>query len=210
MGLKFEKEEHNNNNISTPKLSLYNTFPSKRREPIGMLTPPMQSFASIPFEWEEAPGKPRRTTADAAGAFTTTGRSSALPKSKTVRCLVPPPRLMNIGTSKVTNVPSPTDEPYCIGRSLSFSGGRSLRSPERQGGCSRERLSSSSSWSRGGCSMESRDTGFEGIMDFSSVVENTQGELKSTTTKRMRRRSKSFLIVSSASSKVLVCTLFIV
>lgn len=205
MGLKFEKEEHNKDkkdNSATPKLSLYN-FPSKKREPLGMLTPPMRSFVSIPFKWEEAPGKPRTT-----GDVTTNGRStSAVPKSKAVRCLVPPPRLMNIGTSKVTNMPSPTtvleEEPFSIGRSFSSSGGRSFWSPEGQGGDSNGRFSLSSSCRRGR-SKESRVSGVEGSMDFSSVVENTEDKVRSTTRRRMKRRSNSFLIVSSTSSKVLV------
>ncbi|KAL8110394.1 hypothetical protein AgCh_026206 [Apium graveolens] len=57
----------------------------------------MPSFASIPFKWEEASGKPRIIDAVATNA-----RSSAVPNSQAVRCLVPPPMLMNIGTSKVT------------------------------------------------------------------------------------------------------------
>lgn len=201
MGLKFEKEEHKNDNSSTPKLCLYN-FPNKKREPLGMLTPPMRSFASIPFEWEEVPGKPR-TSAD----VTTNGRSSALPKSKAVRCLVPPPRLMNInGTSKVTNMPSPTtvlDEPFSIGRSFSSSGGRSFWIPEGQGD-SKERSSLSSSCRRGRSNYkESRVSGVEGSMDFSSVVENTEDKVRSSTRRRMKRRANSFLIVSSTSSKLL-------
>ncbi|KAK1366447.1 putative RWP-RK domain-containing protein [Heracleum sosnowskyi] len=200
MVLKFEKKEHNDamkDDCSTPKLSLYH-FPSKKREPLGMLTPPMPSFASIPFKWEEAPGKPR-TTAAAAG----TGTSCALPKSKAVRCLVPPPRLMNVGTSKVTNMPSPTtvlDEPFSIGRSFSSSGGRSFWSPE---GDSKERFGLSSSCRRGHCNKQSRVSGVEGSMDFSSVVENSEDKVRSTTRRRMKRRSNSFLIVSSTSSKVL-------
>lgn len=200
MGLKFEKKEHNEDkkeNSSTPKLCLYN-FPSKKMEPLGMLTPPMRSFASIPFKWEEAPGKPRTSTAEV---------TTALPKSKTVRCLVPPPRLMSIHTSKVTNMPSPTtvlDEPFSIGRSISSSGGRSFWSPEGQGGDGKDRFSLSSSCRRGGCNKESRVSGVEGSMDFSSVVENTEDKVRSTTRRRMKRRSNSFLIVSSTSSKVLV------
>ncbi|KAL8095725.1 uncharacterized protein LOC141689075 [Apium graveolens] len=205
MGLKFDKEEHKNDKkdiSSTPKLSLYN-FPSKKKEPLGMLTPPMPSFASIPFKWEEAPGKPR--TIDAVA---TNGRSSAVPKSKAVRCLVPPPRLMNIGTSKVTNMPSPTtvlDEPFSIGRSFSSSGARSFWSPEVQGGDSNGRfsISLSSSCRRGRCNKDSRVSGVEGSMDFSSIVDNSEDKVRGTTRRMMKRRSNSFLIVSSTSSKVL-------
>ncbi|KAL1813719.1 hypothetical protein ACET3Z_023784 [Daucus carota] len=187
-------------NSSTPKLCLNNKFPSKKREPLGMLTPPLHSFVSIPFEWEEAPGKPRTTE-----AVNTNGKGCGLPKSKTVRCLVPPPRLANVSTSKVTNMPSPTtvlDEPYSIGRSFSSSGGRSFWGPEGKKGIE-GRSSFSSSCRRGRSNKDSRVSGVEGSMDFSSVFENSVDKGKGTKTRRLRRRSNSFLIVSSASSKVL-------
>ncbi|KAL8111601.1 hypothetical protein AgCh_019354 [Apium graveolens] len=79
MGLKFEKEEQKNDkkDISTIlKISLYN-FPSKKKEPLGMLKPPMSSFASIPFKWEEASGKPRIIDVVATNA-----RSSAVPSPR--------------------------------------------------------------------------------------------------------------------------------
>ncbi|KAL2556348.1 putative protein-like [Forsythia ovata] len=48
---------------STPKLSL-SKLPCKPRELLEMQTPPLQSSSvSIPFHWEEAPGKPRITAA---------------------------------------------------------------------------------------------------------------------------------------------------
>ena len=96
---------------STPKLSLY-SFPSKPPEPRGTLTPPLRIQASVPFQWEEAPGKPRPCTK------TTTESSS---KPKCARSLELPPRLL-LSESKMTNTSSPTtvlDGPY-VGRSISF------------------------------------------------------------------------------------------
>eukprot|EP00262_Sarcandra_glabra_P012419 TRINITY_DN3195_c0_g1_i2.p1 TRINITY_DN3195_c0_g1~~TRINITY_DN3195_c0_g1_i2.p1 ORF type:complete len:224 (+),score=37.12 TRINITY_DN3195_c0_g1_i2:52-672(+) len=89
---------------STPKLSLF-SFPSHTPEPAGMVTPPLRTSASVPFVWEEAPGKPR--TCDS--------------KPNTARCLDLPPRLLS--EVKITSLPSPTtvlDGPYAS-RSATFS-----------------------------------------------------------------------------------------
>ncbi|KAM1471690.1 hypothetical protein FF1_042048 [Malus domestica] len=93
----------------TPKLSLF-SLPSQRPEPPGILTPPLQTTASVPFKWEEAPGKPR----DCGG--------SAESKPKCARSLELPPRLLS-EAAKITNTPSPTtvlDGPD-VGRTMSFS-----------------------------------------------------------------------------------------
>ncbi|KAL4557181.1 hypothetical protein LXL04_035353 [Taraxacum kok-saghyz] len=90
--------------ISTPpKLSIF-SLPSKPTTLLDGPTPPPNTVATIPFLWEEAPGKPRTTT------------TNDPPKSKAVRSLDLPPRLTaTVGTtSKITNVggmeiiPSPT------------------------------------------------------------------------------------------------------
>ncbi|KAK1431608.1 hypothetical protein QVD17_08083 [Tagetes erecta] len=95
--------------LSTPpKLSLF-SLPYKPPIPDG-LTPPLNTAVAIPFLWEEAPGKPRSTL------------SGDPPKSKTVRSLDLPPRLValspanngNIHRDKLGNnvgidvIPSPT------------------------------------------------------------------------------------------------------
>lgn len=217
MGLIDEEEEaeYSYEASSTPiKLSLYNSFPTKKYEPPGMLTPPMRTLASIPFKWEEAPGKPRAdvTTADAAGGD---GRNSPPLKSKTVRCLVPPPRL----TTKVTNMPSPTtvlDGPY-TGRSLLSSQSKSFtlsnnsikgtfrRSPheERSSTLGRKERFNFSSWRWGSYKESSID---QGSMDFSSSVgafgvESSDSKVRMT----RRRRSSSFLsLPSTTTSNLLV------
>ncbi|BFG23489.1 hypothetical protein CerSpe_097630 [Prunus speciosa] len=93
---------------ATPKLSLF-SLPNQPPEPPGMLTPPLQTLVSVPFQWEEAPGKPRHC-------------STTESKAKCARSLELPPRLLN-EAAKITNMPSPTtvlDGPD-VGRTLSFS-----------------------------------------------------------------------------------------
>lgn len=53
--LRRDEEEEG---TTTPKLSL-SSFPWKPPETPGMVTPPLYAAGSIPFQWEEAPGKPR-------------------------------------------------------------------------------------------------------------------------------------------------------
>ncbi|XP_022158043.1 uncharacterized protein At4g00950-like [Momordica charantia] len=74
---------------STPTLSLSQLLP----EPPWMPTPPRLTLASIPFLWEEAPGKPRQCAGSQAPP------SPPLPPGE--RTLELPPRLQ-------TALPSPT------------------------------------------------------------------------------------------------------
>lgn len=98
---------------STPKLSL-SKLPNKpirnnnnNNSEAPYTTPPFHPTVTIPFQWEEAPGKPKVT------------------KSKTARCLDLPPRLTLLLSEdgKTTNTSSPTtvlDGPYvAVGRSFS-------------------------------------------------------------------------------------------
>ncbi|XP_021760696.1 uncharacterized protein LOC110725548 [Chenopodium quinoa] len=112
-----------------PKLSLTNLPSLKAIAPESpwTLTPPLHPMASIPFEWEEAPGKPRFTNI-----------SSPCKKPKSVRCLELPPRMLVEGLeAKVAHMPSsPTtvlDGPR-MARSLSqrfcFEGPISAPSPD--------------------------------------------------------------------------------
>lgn len=93
---------------STPKLSL-SRLPCKPKQPPQMLTPPLHPSASVPFQWEEAPGKPRSPLPAAAG-------------SKAARCLELPPGLLHDDDAEVTIMPSPmmvVGGPYAA-RSLSL------------------------------------------------------------------------------------------
>ncbi|XP_027110057.1 uncharacterized protein At4g00950 [Coffea arabica] len=92
ISLDLETENEAASPTSTPKLSLYK-LPSKQRQPPPvMFTPPVTtSAASIPFQWEEVPGKLRpdfRPTSSPAAAVKDKNSSVA-------RCLDLPPRLLN-------------------------------------------------------------------------------------------------------------------
>lgn len=147
---------------TTPKLPLF-SYPMNNRayETPGLATPPVNIAGSVPFQWEEAPGKPRRIKKPA--------RSN---QKGVVRCLELPPRLLFPGESTTVNEPSPTtvlDGPYDLRRrSLSLPRSsaviRKLRgvpapAPEKE-----QRLfGGSSRWgSFGKCKEVS-----EGIFDFS-------------------------------------------
>ncbi|XP_073025094.1 uncharacterized protein At4g00950-like [Primulina eburnea] len=118
MGLEVDYHYENGPN-STPKLSV-SKLPTKPREPIQMLTPPLHQSLSVPFRWEVAPGKARPDNANATPPYTF---ACGPPHSKNVvaRRLDLPPRLVN-DDSKITIMSSPVtvrDGPY-IGRSLSL------------------------------------------------------------------------------------------
>ncbi|XP_042480572.1 uncharacterized protein At4g00950-like [Macadamia integrifolia] len=103
---------------SPQKLSLFSLpIPQQSQDPPGMLTPPFKSPASVPFLWEEAPGKPLLT-------------SNSSSSSAIARCLELPPRLQ-LMESFNNNTPSPTtvlDGPY-VGRSSSFTSSSFGRDP---------------------------------------------------------------------------------
>lgn len=105
----------------TPKLSLF-SLPDKLHEsPARMLTSPIHTLASVPFKWEDAPGKPS---------------PPCMPQSdepKIDRCLELPPWLL--AKAQESNLPSPAtvlDGPY-EPRSLSLGKGSSFRSSENLG-----------------------------------------------------------------------------
>lgn len=90
-----------------------------------MATPPLNRLASIPFEWEEVPGKPRPDLVVDPTTTTTTTDSTASTSSPlhdyknrpVARCLELPPRLVNSNNNNATvvNALSPTtvlDGPY--------------------------------------------------------------------------------------------------
>ncbi|TYJ42135.1 hypothetical protein E1A91_A03G067500v1 [Gossypium mustelinum] len=85
----------------TPKLSLY-SFPSMAKEPSGMITPPIHASVSIPFLWEEAPGRSRLSYRGSENETDTSNGS----KPNVARCLELPPRLL--AKAKFANMPPPT------------------------------------------------------------------------------------------------------
>ncbi|CAL0315400.1 unnamed protein product [Lupinus luteus] len=82
---------------NTPRLPLLNINPPTLHSPDrpGMQTPPLHSLVSIPFGWEEQPGKPKPCT-----QLVCFSNSPTTPK-----CLELPPRLL-INDAKL--LPSPT------------------------------------------------------------------------------------------------------
>ncbi|XP_010555734.1 PREDICTED: uncharacterized protein At4g00950-like [Tarenaya hassleriana] len=107
---------------STPKLPLF-SFPMNRAtETPGLATPPVNIAGTVPFLWEEAPGKPRASGGDAV-----VSEWSGKKQNGVVRCLELPPRL----SLPAANEPSPTtvlDGPYIVRRrSLSLPRSESLR-----------------------------------------------------------------------------------
>ncbi|KAE8678258.1 putative RWP-RK domain-containing protein [Hibiscus syriacus] len=173
---------------STPKLSLY-SLPSKAKEPSGMITPPIHASVSIPFKWEEAPGKPRRPYRS-ENETDTSSRS----KPNVARCLQLPPRLL--AESKVANIPSPAtvlevpDACRFVSNTLSFGKGGSLRRLDKV-------MFGSSRW--GSFRKVGRQV-FQGSFDFSTpAVDGGDAEVKITTI----RKKPGFLNLSQASSHVL-------
>ncbi|XP_075111767.1 uncharacterized protein LOC107784838 isoform X2 [Nicotiana tabacum] len=86
---------------SPPKLPL---FAMKSPQHSGILTPPLHTLASVPFKWEEEPGKPKPCT-----------DLITLPSSifNEPKCLEPPPRFY----LENTKTPSPTtvrEGPYNV------------------------------------------------------------------------------------------------
>lgn len=161
-----------------PKLSL-SSFPNKVKyseTPPGMVTPPLRTSAiSIPFEWEEAPGKPRGSGNGGGGA---------------VRCLELPPRLLSEGNNVISSSPTTVlDGPY-LGRSVSLRKGGSFRGLE---GNKESVYFGSSRW--GG------HVAPDGGIEFSSsdVIDDCGGTQVKIT--KMRRKG-SFLKAAHAGSHV--------
>lgn len=76
--------------------------------PSGMATPPLQALASVPFKWEELPGKPRPCT-------------DIVVRPESAKCLeLPPCRvLFTEPAHRITKISSPTtvlDGPCNVGR----------------------------------------------------------------------------------------------
>lgn len=95
---------------ATPKLPLYSIPLSRACETPGLATPPVNIAGSVPFLWEEAPGKPRVSDENKPPASKQNAEGGGV-----VRCLELPPRLF----FPAENEPSPTtvlDGPYVIPR----------------------------------------------------------------------------------------------
>ncbi|KAH1071870.1 hypothetical protein GYH30_008388 [Glycine max] len=85
MGLEAEREEQR----SIARLPLFSIQSPERS---GMATPPLHTLASVPFRWEQVPGKPRPC--------------SALVSFSNPKCLELPPRLFTPSPATVFKVSS--------------------------------------------------------------------------------------------------------
>ncbi|KAK7293892.1 hypothetical protein RJT34_16769 [Clitoria ternatea] len=158
-----------------PKLSLLKAL--RPSIPPELPTPPPRTVVSVPFKWEEAPGKPRPCH-----------RGLLDPNDEVAigRTLELPPRLV-LSETKVANV-SPTtvlDGPY-VGRAMSFTS--SFRSSKDTRNCADF---ASRRWSG-----LKKKQGTEGSFDFSSWSVEGSGNVKIT---RVGRRG-SFSSLSRGTS----------
>ncbi|XP_015937762.1 uncharacterized protein At4g00950 [Arachis duranensis] len=106
-----------------PQTTMVDYSYSSSPERSGIVTPPLCTLASVPFGWEEEPGKPRITSSSSSNtnAIVTLTNSKSKSKSKSLQL---PPRLQQLvhdeGDDDATKVHSPSsvlEGPYCISRS---------------------------------------------------------------------------------------------
>ena len=115
----MESEDNKCSDHHVPtKLSLLISRPTMPPE-----TPPPQNTISVPFKWEEAPGKPRHCHTESEP------EDSGNAVKKTLE--LPPRLLFLLDTNKVSDVDGPSpitvlDGPY-VGRAMSFT--TSYRTP---------------------------------------------------------------------------------
>ncbi|KAI4340927.1 hypothetical protein MLD38_025717 [Melastoma candidum] len=92
----------------TPKLPIFSLPWPKPPDPPGLLTPPLHPGAAVPFQWEEAPGRPLPCLSRSPY------RTPAISGGGAKRCLNLPPRLLHdnqgaiIAVTNHVTVPSPT------------------------------------------------------------------------------------------------------
>ncbi|KAK1560937.1 hypothetical protein Q3G72_032533 [Acer saccharum] len=109
MGSEAELEQ--SSTLKLPLFSMTSTMESPERP--GMLTPPLHTSVSVPFRWEEEPGKPKPCTALITYSD---------PKSNSDfahKCLELPPRLLSMDANSSSKLSSPTtvlEGPYYVGR----------------------------------------------------------------------------------------------
>lgn len=180
----MESEDNKCSDHHVPtKLSLLISRPTMPPE-----TPPPQNTISVPFKWEEAPGKPRHCHTESDPEDSTTAVKKTLEL---------PPRLLFLldSTNKVSDVdgPSPTtvlDGPY-VGRAMSFT--TSYRTPRANWNSN----FGSSRWS-GYKKFTTEDA--EGSFDFSPHSCSSMPNVKIT---RVPRRG-SFWVLSKQRSHMWV------
>lgn len=167
-----------------PKLSLLISRPSK---PPEISTPPLHAAVSVPFQWEEAPGKPRHRPAEA--------------KPKTARTLDLPPRLL-FSEAKVSDVPSPTtflDGPY-MGRTMSLKSSNRNASKDQWNG-----IFGSSRWRSFPRNREKEEEeAADGSFDFSNCTADGRTTKVRISRVGIRRRGSFFGSISNSRSHLWV------
>nr|KYP48036.1 hypothetical protein KK1_030327 [Cajanus cajan] len=174
----MESESENSNHlVQEPTYT-----PTKRSRPSTPPPPPPPETAiSVPFKWEEAPGKPRHCHRESE------------PEKSAVKTLELPPRLLFLLETKNVDGPSPTtvlDGPY-VGRALSFT--TSYRTPRAHWNSN----FGSSRWS--GYKKISTHDADEGNFDFShhfTTVPQPKPNVKIT----RLHRTRTFWTLSKPSS----------
>ncbi|XP_010537078.1 PREDICTED: uncharacterized protein At4g00950-like [Tarenaya hassleriana] len=116
--IMFFDDEHHQERCSTPKLPLYSLpMTNRATETPGLATPPVNIAGTVPFLWEEAPGKPRARSGDDVTAAVSKG--SGKKQNGVVRSLELPPRMSDAAGKMAGNDPSPTTVlhgPYAVRR----------------------------------------------------------------------------------------------
>jgi len=173
-----KRKLHEDEPKTPPKLSLLKI--SRANMPPELPTPPPRMAVSVPFEWEEAPGRPRPCHR----------RSKPEGSSDDVaRTLELPPRLLL--EAKVSSPTTVLDGPY-VGRAMSFTS--SFRPSKDTWNAN----FASNRWS----ALKKNDSE-EGRFDLSSLTEERTAKVKIT---RVRRKG-SFSSLSHRSSHMWVCNL---
>lgn len=105
-----------------PKLSLY-SVPGQRMKPLGTATPPPRVLVSVPFMWEEAPGKPRKQpTPGGHGMMPGGARSLDLPP-RMVAAMVEAKSNKTLSPTTALDGPEHATRPVPLGSCYSFSFG---------------------------------------------------------------------------------------
>lgn len=194
---------------STPKLTLHKLpYNCKPREPVHMQTPPLLPSVSIPFRWEEAPGKPK-VTAEAPPPSSSAATSPST-KSKVARCLDLPPRLLH-DDAKITMMSSPTtvlDGPY-VGRSLSLACTFSFRKGLEGGVKPAKRRGGGAFGSGRWGSFKDEGDFVRGSLDFSRSLGDFFKREENVKITRVKRR-RSLFNLSSINSNLMVSSLYFI
>ncbi|CAL1366381.1 unnamed protein product [Linum trigynum] len=190
-----------------PKLSLF-SLPAgvkgaRHYSPAGPPppTPPINRLASVPFKWEEAPGRPRPPRR----------RLDHVEPGAETRCLELPPRLVASGSSsgRVSNMPSPPAEEAegpAPKRSMSFTSGRAGvgSGSGRWGNLVTKMTSSSAARNRKGQLVANFDS-TEIIISSSCVDDDDDDDDDQRNVKISRIRRRRSLFNLSAASRPQAC-----